>query len=287
MKIPIQYLQTDNRWGGNDYSAPGEKTTIAKSGCGPTCVAMILATLIDYNITPADTCFWAKQNGYKACKQGTYYSYIKAHLKLYGINAEQVNGSNIYGKTTQASKNAHAKALEAIKTGKWVICCMGPGNWTSSGHFILWYGIDKNDVLIRDPNSIKQGRIRNKLSLLQAQVKYYWIIDIDIEEKGDDEMVTDRPITIFGKEYIAKGILKDGSNYISPKVLKEAGFDVGSQGSEPIISMPALKLKVAGKNKTLTGFSSNGTNYAGIRELAEALGHKVSWDQESRTVVIE
>ncbi|MCI8284257.1 MAG: hypothetical protein HFE90_03175 [Firmicutes bacterium] len=287
MKIPIKYLQTDIRWGGNDYSAPGEKTTIAKSGCGPTCVAMILATLIDYNITPADTCWWAKQNGYKACKQGTYYSYIKAHLKLYGINAEQVNNTNIYGKSTQTANNAHAKALEAIKSGKWVICCMGPGNWTSSGHFILWYGIDKNDVLIRDPNSIKQGRIRNKLSLLQQQVKYYWIIDIEAEEKEDDEMITDRAITIFGKEYTAKGILKDGSNYISPKVLKEAGFDVGNQGSEPIISMPTVKLKVAGKNKTLTGFSSNGTNYAGIRELAEALGHKVSWDQESRTVVIE
>ena len=116
MKIPISYLQTDNRWGGNDYSAKGEKTTIAKSGCGPTCVAMILATLIDYNITPADTCCWAKQNGYKACKQGTYYSYIKAHLKLYDINAEQLNNTNIYGKTTQTAKNAHA-SLRSYKSG--------------------------------------------------------------------------------------------------------------------------------------------------------------------------
>ncbi|MCI8283712.1 MAG: hypothetical protein HFE90_00335 [Firmicutes bacterium] len=287
MKIPISFLQTDIRWGGNDYSAPGEKTTIAKSGCGPTCVAMILATLIDYNITPADTCYWAKQNGYKACKQGTYYSYIKAHLKLYDINAEQLNNTNIYGKTNQTAKNAHTKALEAINAGKWVICCMGPGNWTSSGHFILWYGVDKNDMLIRDPNSTKSTRIRNKLSLLQAQVKYYWIVDIEAEEQGDDEMVTDRPITIFGKEYTAKGILKDGSNYITPKVLKEAGFDVSNQGSEPIISMPTVKLKVNGKDKTLTGFSSNGTNYVGLRQLAEALGHEVSWDQESRTVVIE
>ena len=100
-------------------------------------------------------------------------------------------------------------------------------------------------------------------------------------------MITDRPITIFGKEYTAKGILKDGSNYITPKVLKEAGFNVSNQGSEPIISMPTVKLKVNGKDKTLTGFSSNGTTYAGIRQLAEALGHEVNWDHESRTVVIE
>ena len=39
---PVSYLQTDPRWGSLDYSAPGEKTTIRASGCGPTAMAMVL-----------------------------------------------------------------------------------------------------------------------------------------------------------------------------------------------------------------------------------------------------
>lgn len=105
--------------------------------------------------------------------------------------------------------------------------------------------------------------------------------------KEDDEMVTDRPITIFGKQHITKGILKDGSNYVSPKVLADAGFEVTNQGNEPIISMSTVKLKVAGKDKIITGFSSNGTTYAGIRQIAEALGHEVDWDNENKTVIIK
>ena len=45
---PVSYLQTDQRWGSLDYSAPGEKTTIAASVCGPTAMAMVLATWAVY-----------------------------------------------------------------------------------------------------------------------------------------------------------------------------------------------------------------------------------------------
>ena len=47
MKQPVSYLQTDPRWGGQDYSAAGERTTIGASGCGPTAMAMVLATWVD------------------------------------------------------------------------------------------------------------------------------------------------------------------------------------------------------------------------------------------------
>ena len=49
---PVRYLQTDPRWGSLDYSARGEKTNIAVSGCGPTALAMVLATWVDPKITP-------------------------------------------------------------------------------------------------------------------------------------------------------------------------------------------------------------------------------------------
>ena len=72
---PVSYLQTDPRWGSLDYSARGEKTNIAVSGCGPTALAMVLATWVDPKITPKSECAWALAHGYKAPHQGTYYGY--------------------------------------------------------------------------------------------------------------------------------------------------------------------------------------------------------------------
>ena len=56
---PVSYLQTDPRWSAKDYSARGEKTTIGASGCGPTAMAMVLATWADPQVTPATECAWA------------------------------------------------------------------------------------------------------------------------------------------------------------------------------------------------------------------------------------
>ena len=55
MLKPVSYLQSDPEWGQNDYSADGEKRTIATSGCGPTCMAMVAASLADTTRTPAHT----------------------------------------------------------------------------------------------------------------------------------------------------------------------------------------------------------------------------------------
>ncbi len=176
---PISYLQTDPKWANIDYSARGEKTTIAKSGCGPSCMAMVIATLKNKAVTPKEACAWALAHGYKAVNQGTYYSYFATQGKAYGIAVSQLNGSNLYGKSSQWVKAYHAKALAEIKKGNMVICCMGKGNWTRSGHFILWYGLDKSvKALINDPNSTKAARTCAELSLLQSQVKYYFVVDV-------------------------------------------------------------------------------------------------------------
>lgn len=275
--VPVSYLQTDGKWGGNDYSAPGEKTTIAKAGCGPTCVAMIIASLVDKNYTPADACAWSLKHGYKALKQGTYYTYIPAHLAEYKIKATRVNAASIYKSNTKTAETAHAKALEAIKKGNWAIACMGRGNWTSAGHFVLWYDINGiGDVMIRDPASLKANRIRGRLATFQNEVKYYWIVDIS-NFTEEEEVVEKRKIDILGKEYTADGIYKDGLNYISPKVLADAGFKVTSEGAKPVVDMPSIKLDINGSETEIKGFVSNGTTYIGVRALAEALGYKVDW----------
>lgn len=173
---PISYLQTDPKWRDHNYSAKGEKKTIGSAGCGVTVAAMVIATLKDKNVTPVTTAEWSMAHGYKALNQGTYYSYFVPQLHQYGITCKRLNQSNLYGTSISV---AHTEALSALKDGKWVIACMGKGNWTSSGHFILTYQYENGYVHINDPASTSASRIKNTWDLFAGQVKYLWIVTPD------------------------------------------------------------------------------------------------------------
>ncbi len=172
---PVLYLQTDPQWKHYNYSAKGEKKTIGSSGCGVVVAAMIIATLKDKSVTPITTAEWSMANGYKAIHQGTYYSYFVPQLKKYGISCKQLNQRNLYG---QSSSSAHTLALQTLKKGHWVIACMGKGNWTNAGHFILLYEYENGYISIHDPASTAPGRQKNTWDLFSKQVKYMWAVDL-------------------------------------------------------------------------------------------------------------
>lgn len=174
-KQPVYYLQTDARWKNKDYSAKGESKprTIGTSGCGPTCAAMLIETLTGKTFTPADACAWALKKGYKAPNQGTYYAYFAPQFKEHGITCEQLNWKNVYGKP---SDPIHTKAFDLLKKGYYLIAVMGPGTWTTSGHFVVvWW--EDGKVRINDPNSKAANRTAGSLATFKKQVKYYWAID--------------------------------------------------------------------------------------------------------------
>ena len=171
---PVSYLQTDPRWGSLDYSAPGEKTTIRASGCGPTAMAMVLATWADPKVNPATECAWALAHGFKAPHSGTYYGYFVPAGARYGLTVTRLNGTSLYG---NAKSPLHHHVKEALDRGCLAIACMGKGNWTSSGHYVLVWGISGRTVFINDPASTKPARTRGDYDLFKSQVKYYWIIE--------------------------------------------------------------------------------------------------------------
>ena len=174
-KQPVYYLQTDARWKNKDYSAKGESKprTIGTSGCGPTCAAMLIETLTGKTYTPADAAAWALKHGYKAPNQGTYYAYFAPQFKAFGIDCQQLNWKSLYGKPSDAT---HTKAFDLLKKGYYLIAVMGPGTWTTSGHFVVvWW--EDGKVRINDPNSKAANRTAGALATFKKQVKYYWAID--------------------------------------------------------------------------------------------------------------
>lgn len=174
---PVSYLQIDARWKNVDYSAKGEKTTIGASGCGPTAMAMVLATWADPKVTPKSECDWALHHNpsYKAPHSGTYYSYFVPAAKRYSLECIRLNTVSILG---NASSGLHAQVLAALAQGDLVIACMGPGNWTKGGHYVLLWDVDvsKDIAYVNDPASTLARRTRGSWALFKKQVKFYWRI---------------------------------------------------------------------------------------------------------------
>lgn len=211
-KQPVSYMQTDSRWAREDYSVNGEKTTIGASGCGPTCAAMLIETLTGKTFTPKDACAWALKKGYKAYKQGTYYSYFVPQFKAYGIECKQLNNVSVYKYSSAA---VHEKALEMLKEGYYLIACMGKGLWTNSGHYIVvWW--EDGKVRINDPASTRTERLNGDLATFKKQVKYYWAVDArEYNKEDEDDMTYYKTLNDVPRDYrdavkkaVDKGALK-------------------------------------------------------------------------------
>jgi len=226
-------MQNDPKWSTYDYSAAGEKTTIKAEGCGITCAAMVISTLTGKSVTPPITAEWSKKHGYKAKGQGTYYSYFKPQGAVYGIDISMLNGTNIYG--SPASKY-HEIARKAIENGNLIIACMGKGNWTTSGHYVLWYGLEDGQSLINDPWSIKPAQTKADYNLFKSQVKYYWVVKVPDKLKENVEMVINGEIIVCGKICKADMIYKDGTTYIKTRdIAKLLDLKVSNRGNVPVL----------------------------------------------------
>ena len=185
-KRPVSYLQTDGRWRDKPYRVTGEKSTIGSAGCGPSCAAMVIATLTGKTVTPVDTCDWSIRHGYKALNQGTYYSYFVPQLKAYGIQCKQMLGSRILN---QPQHPIHEQVKQYLSQGYYVIALMGPGTWTKSGHFVLLWGWDTK-VRICDPASTRAERLNGDPEAFRREVRMYWLVDAREFNKEEAEVVT-------------------------------------------------------------------------------------------------
>lgn len=210
---PVSYLQTDPRWGNVSYSAKGESTTIGRAGCGPTAMAMVLATWADASVNPKTEAMWALAHGYKAPNQGTYYGYFPPAAKRYNLTCYQLNAASIYG---NANSSHHTTVKNALSNGDLVIACMGKGLWTSSGHYVVVYGIEGNMVYINDPASTKMARTHGNYAVFRQQVKYYWIIKKPswIKPKEEDFGMTKEEAREFIKAEVASqmGLISDANH---------------------------------------------------------------------------
>ena len=153
------FLQWDTRWG---YLPYGEDSIIGLSGCGPTCMSMVLYYLTDDDaLTPDKLAAYAMSNNYYVEGIGTAWVFMEEVPLLYGIRVSEPRVTE--------------RAIKAeLDKGAVIICAMGEGDFTVSGHFIVIYGYDEAGFKVNDPNCVARSRKRWAFDEIEQQIKKIW-----------------------------------------------------------------------------------------------------------------
>lgn len=158
---PMDNKQRDKRWENILYTITGSKSqTIGSSGCGPVAMSDIISSWLVHNVTPVELCAYAVKHGFRTTDSGTAWGFFKSIATAYGF-------------TGFLQTKSMATARQALKAGALVVASMGPGYWTSGGHFICLWHTDDAYMYACDPASTT--RVKQKLGPFEEQRKQFFI----------------------------------------------------------------------------------------------------------------
>lgn len=157
---PVDYKQYDSRWASKMYSSHNDSgQTMRNSGCGPTAMADIVATLKAPGTTPYDLAKLSMEWGTRTYSSGTswdFFGKIAAHYKF--------------------SRMIQTASLETLKAcldaGGYAVCSMGPDYWTKGGHFICAWKYDDTDIYCNDPASAKRTH-QNQTDFMKQRKQFF------------------------------------------------------------------------------------------------------------------
>ena len=151
-------LQWDERWG---YQIYGDNM-IAVNGCGPTVISMVASGLTgDNTITPYKVAQFSAENGYYEGDAGTSWSLMTEGSLQFGV----------YGEEMGLDQDAVFSSLE---NGYPIICSMRPGDFTTTGHFIVLVGVEDGKIRVNDPNSVERSEKLWDYETLEYQINNLW-----------------------------------------------------------------------------------------------------------------
>ena len=157
-EIPL-LLQWDERWGYQSYG----NSTIAASGCGPTCMAMVIAGLTgDVTATPYKLAQYSEQQGYVDEEGNTYWEFMNRASLFWEISVTE-------------SGRDDALIAQELAAGHPIICSVTQGEFTDAGHFIVLTGMNGEMVTVKDPFSIENTEKPWVYADIADQIAAIWI----------------------------------------------------------------------------------------------------------------
>lgn len=157
-EIPL-YQQWDERWGYASYGT----SIIASSGCGPTCMSMVIVGLTnDVTATPYKIAKYSEEHGYVDEGNNTYWAMLESAASDWGLNCQE----------TMLDEAGLAAELQA---GHPVICSMLPGDFTDVGHFLVLTGYADGKVTLNDPFSKANSEKEWIFADIKDQIRQMWV----------------------------------------------------------------------------------------------------------------
>lgn len=157
--VPL-FMQWDERWGYLEYG----DDMVALNGCGPMCLAMA-----GYYVTgnaafyPDRIVEFALANNFYAEGNGSKWTLISVGGPALGLDVKEL-------------PLVESKVAAYLQAGHPVIAVMGPGDFTSTGHFIVLTGYREGMVTVNDPNSyVNSGKAWN-FAEIQDQIRNLWVV---------------------------------------------------------------------------------------------------------------
>ncbi len=157
--VPL-FLQWDQRWGYKRYGSD----VIGITGCGPTCLAMVGYYLTgDESFTPEAVEEVAEKNGFYASGYGSSWTLISEGGFKMGLDVTEI-------------PLVKSKMVDNLEAGNPIICAMGAGDFTSSGHYIVLIGVENGMFRVNDPNSVANSETLWSYEQIESQIRNLWVI---------------------------------------------------------------------------------------------------------------
>lgn len=152
----------------SDNIPPVPTETIATSGCGIVASVMMLSAF-GIRTTVEELAKEAMANRFRV-SSGTAWALFPYLAKKYGLQLVQTDDLE--------------KVKKALQEGALVICSMGSGTFTKSGHFILAYDYANGKIYVNDPVSSKRTGQGYDPALIHKEHKEYFIFSLGSEVKN-------------------------------------------------------------------------------------------------------
>lgn len=155
------FMQWDKRWGYLDYDGD----VAGLSACGPICLSMVgyYLTGDEETFRPDNVIEFAIENGYCVPGNGSSWTLISEGGEQLGLDVTEI----------PLDLN---RMIENLEVGNPIICIMGPGAFTTSGHFIVLTEMENGKFRINDPNSRANSERLWSFDEFQDEILNLWVL---------------------------------------------------------------------------------------------------------------
>ena len=158
--VPL-FMQWDQRWGYMKYGSDVAGLT----ACGPVCLSMAAVYLTgDAAYSPDAMIRFASENNYYVPGSGSSWTLISEGGKKLGFQVTELPLDE-------------GRIRKCVKVDIPVILVVGPGDFTTSGHFLVITGYENGKFRLNDPNSKANSQKLWAYEDIKGQIRNLWSIE--------------------------------------------------------------------------------------------------------------